>query len=299
MDFKAERLCRYEVFAVALIGFGWLYPVEGASGGGLSVTEIMFHPEAGQPEWIELRNDSTAEIVLREMTLLDATGRGSPVTEEIVLAPGALAVLTEDGELLLTEHPELDPAMVHEPAGRWPRLNDSGDGAGGWTDCVILRHVRGSLLDRVCYRGSWVRAAGCSIERVGGGSGGGAAWFSGVQGGTPGRENFWREVPAAAPPLKVDPSVLTLRAGSSRPVRIAYSLSDDPRWIALELRDLGGKLLSTIVKRSRAPGRGELCWEPDGGRLPSAPGVFVVVLHSFSGRGERTVLVPLVINVER
>jgi hypothetical protein len=71
--------------------------------GPLEITEIQFHPGAGEGEWVEVRNRDTQPLDLAGFTLSDrGTARGVPGAGREALAPESLAVLAQDRAALLS-----------------------------------------------------------------------------------------------------------------------------------------------------------------------------------------------------
>jgi hypothetical protein len=94
--------------------------------GPLEVTEIQFHPAAGEGEWIEVRNRSREALPLEAFRLGDRSGATGRVDAGAALAPESLAVLAQDPVALLLAYPKLDPARVRR-AAPWSALNNSDD----------------------------------------------------------------------------------------------------------------------------------------------------------------------------
>ena len=107
--------------------------------GPLEVTEIQFHPAAGEGEWVEVRNRSHEPLPLDAFRLGDRSGATSKVEGGEPLAPDSLAVLAQDPAALLLAHPALDASRVRR-VSPWSALNNSDDATGvaEITDCLIV-----------------------------------------------------------------------------------------------------------------------------------------------------------------
>lgn len=113
------------------------------------VNEIHATPVAGEPEWVELRNDG-ASARLQGWMICDA--RSCTALPDVALAEGALLVVTRDPEGL-QEQRGVIPSQLAQCA--LPSLNNS-------TDAVVIRRADSSVVDSVFYR---VLVKGRSIER--------------------------------------------------------------------------------------------------------------------------------------
>ena len=125
--------------------------------GPILVHEILYAPEAGGPEWIELWNRDARPHDVAGWTLADASGRTGRVAGATRLEPGGFAVVLED-----TSGPRMPvPRALAAP---WPNLNNT-DGDAGFADLLVLRDTLGIVQDALLYstRGG---VAGRSLERV-------------------------------------------------------------------------------------------------------------------------------------
>ena len=240
--------------------------------GPLEITEIQFHPGAGEGEWVEVRSRDPAPLDLAGFTLSDrGTARGVPGAGHGALAPESLAVLAQDRGALLARFAGLDSTRVWE-VKPWAALNNSNDST-GVADVVVLREMDGTPCRRVGYSASGV-PAGVPIELRGG------AWLpSRVPLGTP-----------LAPPVTLAPLAtrfeLTprrLRAGAGV-ARLAWSLPWERARVSVEVYDLAGRRVQRALVDVATTGRGERDWSIE--RL--APGLYVVALLARSEPGDLT-----------
>ncbi len=113
--------------------------------GPLGVTEIQFHPGAGEGEWVEVRAREPA-VDPAAFTISDrGAARGIPSGGGGPLDPDSLAILAQDRAALLARYPGLDPGRVWQ-AAPWPALNNSDDST-GHADAVVLDGAWGPALD--------------------------------------------------------------------------------------------------------------------------------------------------------
>ena len=248
--------------------------------GPLEVTEIQFHPAAGEGEWVEVRNRSVAPLGLADFTLSDRRGApGWPADGSGSLAAESLAVLAQDRRALLARFPALDATRVWE-VRPWSSLNN-GDDSTGVADVVTLREGDGTPCEQVPYSASGV-PSGVPLERR--------------------DDGMWS--PAADPlggPL-APPRVLPPLAARFvvRPRRVSVgatvaSIGWDLPWprgrIAVELYDLSGRRVAQVLPETAVPSRGERPWSAVG----VTPGLYLLALlaRADDGGGSLTATQPV------
>jgi hypothetical protein len=243
--------------------------------GPLEITELQFHPERGEGEWVEVVNRSGAPLDPAAFVLSDRGEHpGTPQAGSGGLPAESLAVLVQYRAEFLARFPGATASRVWE-VRPWSSLNNA-NGADGFADAVVLREAGGVLSDRVDYSSTGV-PSGVPLERRHGG------WWPSLRAeGTP-----------LAPPVEPSPLSGTFRLA---PRRLAAgtgvaTLSWDlpwPRAIAsLEVYDMAGRLVARPWGVFEVPARGERGWSTSG--LP--PGVYVVVFDAAApDRSERRVV---------
>ena len=249
--------------------------------GPLEITEIQFHPAAGEGEWVELRNREAWPLDPAGFTLADrGTARGVPEGGSGALAPESLAVLAQDRAALLARYPALDPRRIWE-VSPWPALNNANDST-GIADAAVLRESDGTPCDRVEYSAAGV-PTGVPIEHGPGG------WLPSASGGTPLAPP--REPVALATRFQVTPR--RVHAGVAA-ARLAWSLPWEPARVAVEVYDLTGRRVQRALPEIVTGARGEREWRVDG--LP--PGLYLVTLSAHAEEGERSLREACAIRVE-
>jgi hypothetical protein len=231
--------------------------------GPLELTEIQFHPAAGEGEWVEVRNRSGSPLDLAGFTLSDrGAARGVPSLGEGPLAPESLAVLAQTRGSLLAAFPGLDARRVWS-ASPWPSLNNTDDSS-GVADAVVLRESDGTPCQRVEYSAAGL-AAGVPLEWRDGGW-----WPSSDPAGTP-----------LAPPRVLAPlarrfecAPRRLREGGT--ATLAWDLPWPRARVLLDLFDLAGRRVARPLAEFAAPARGERTWSAVG--VP--PGLYVALARA-------------------
>ncbi|UCH66191.1 MAG: lamin tail domain-containing protein, partial [Ignavibacterium sp.] len=120
------------------------------------VNEIMYTPQGGEPEWIELYNNTGSSINLRGWSISDIITTPVQVFIEvdIIISPGNYLILTKDFSIL--NYHRLIPSIVYELD--LPVLNNDTDG-------IVLKDERGAIIDSVRYLSDWGGTNGYSLER--------------------------------------------------------------------------------------------------------------------------------------
>ncbi len=125
----------------------------------LVINEIMFNPEPGAPEWIELYNPGPLPISPAGWRIRDASGRTAvvAVAAEETMPPGGYAVIAADPSVRLAYAiPEDSPVWTAAP---FPALNNR-------RETVALLDFAGFEIDSVVYALASSLPRNISLERV-------------------------------------------------------------------------------------------------------------------------------------
>ena len=148
------------------------------------VNEIMFAPFGGEPEWIELFNNSNIDINLKDWTVWDVvtTPAKATITQNFIISANGYAVLTKDSSI--TNYHRFVPAPILKLS--LPSFNNDRDG-------VVIKDNRGIEIDSVFYSNQWGGTNGFSLERISSAAASNNQynWASGIdiEQSTPGRVN--------------------------------------------------------------------------------------------------------------
>ena len=250
--------------------------------GPLRLTEIQFHPAAGEGEWVEVVNAEDAPLDLDAYGFADRAGHPGHPSPGGMLAPDSLAVLAQDRAALLARFPELDTLRVVR-VSPWPSLNNSDD-ATGVADVASVLEADGTPCDQLAYSAAGV-PAGVPLERDGDG-----LWSpSPVAGGTPLAPP--RPRAAVAGRFEVEPRRVRASGGEAR---LRWDLPWPRARVACVLYDLAGRPRGQVLAETAVAGRGELRWAPRD--LPV--GLYLVVLRARAESGEGSLAVTRPIRVE-
>jgi hypothetical protein len=250
----------------------------GARFGQVAVSEVMFRPADGRPEWVELRNLSDEPVNLVGWRLLDAAGgKGGLVPEPgLPLAPRAAAVLAEDAAAFRAAHPAVDVAVA--APDRWPRLNDGGDR-------VVVRDATGALIDSVAYPKPAVRENGRSFERIDLTQPGTVAlnWLlcTDPAGATPGAENSV-SAGAASEGVALSASPNPFRERVEILLRLPVTRAHVNLWVY----DRAGRRVASLLDGAPGGASRRVVWRGTGdGGAPLRPGLYVLLLEARSEDG--------------
>ncbi len=123
----------------------------------LVVNEIMYSPEGGEPEWVELYNKSVDSINIRDWTINDviSTPVQIKIDSDMIILPQSYIVLAKDSSIL--EYHRLIPSPVAVLS--LPVLNNDADG-------FVLKDQRGQTMDSLFFSSVWGGRQGYSLERI-------------------------------------------------------------------------------------------------------------------------------------
>lgn len=121
------------------------------------VNEIMFAPLGGEPEWIELFNNTDAEINLKDWSVWDVitTPAKAIIKNNFLIPPKGYVLLTKDSSIF-NYHRFIPSGLLKITL---PSFNNDRDG-------VVLKDKRGLTIDSVFYSNQWGGTNGFSLERI-------------------------------------------------------------------------------------------------------------------------------------
>lgn len=129
----------------------------GLTPGSILISEIMFDPKTGEPEWVELYNKTDSRINLRGWKFSDVLANPTIVTitnNDFYFEPKTLIVLATN--LTVKNFYDTIPAPIITFS--IPALNNDKDG-------VVIYDDRGLVIDSVFYFSSW-GSSKKSLERI-------------------------------------------------------------------------------------------------------------------------------------
>ncbi len=126
----------------------------GSGYNSIVINEIMYKP-AGEPEWIELFNNSTKNINLKNWKIKDASSSpGVMVKNDENILPGEFKIIARDSSIFSAHR--IIPSQVLFL--NIPALNND-------DDAVVLKDDREATIDSVYYFDNWSDRSNSSLER--------------------------------------------------------------------------------------------------------------------------------------
>jgi len=121
------------------------------------INEVMYDPVNGEPEWIELYNNTDKKINLSGWSIKDVftTPVSKKINESAEILPGSFFVITKS--LSILNYHRIIPAPLFEL--NFANLNNDVDG-------VVLVDDRGMTIDSMLYDNSENGHKGSSLERI-------------------------------------------------------------------------------------------------------------------------------------
>ncbi len=245
----------------------------------LVISEIMFRPAAGHPEWVEIYNNYRFSVNLQAWKLGEyANQAGNTVSENgIIIEPDSYCLVTEE---LLNPFLYNQDGFKQVKMEKFPSLNNTGD-------CVLLIDPAGQILDSVSYLDSWSTAAGISIERrmLNGNSDSKDNWgaSASIYGATPGSKNSidYSNISADVS-LKAEPNPYAASLdGGKDEVIISYSLPFVAKNIKLFIYDRYGRKIKEFLSGGTGSPSGHFRWDLKGSSGNIIPtGLYILFLEA-------------------
>jgi Lamin Tail Domain len=118
------------------------------------LNELMYAPSTGEPEWVELYNNSNRAININGWRLGNNSSIVTITSKDIFLDQGGYLVLSSDSSILNIH--KLIPTLLIK---KLPSLRNSGGE-------VRLKNNRDGTVDSIEYQPSWGGSNGRSLERI-------------------------------------------------------------------------------------------------------------------------------------
>ena len=133
-----------------------IYPAYNSN--SIVINEIMYSPINGEPEWIELYNNSNHSICIDGWSLCDilpTSSNGKINADNFLLPSNEYLVVTKDTSIINYHRSIKSKLLVVE----FPNLNNDVDG-------VVIKDFYNRTIDSVRYESKWGGTNGKSLERV-------------------------------------------------------------------------------------------------------------------------------------
>ncbi len=265
----------------------WGVP-EHAKPGDLVINEIMYEPNPGEPEWIELYNRSDKFLSLEKLFIKFGIDTISLSTLPRTIMPGELLLSSSDRNSLVKMLPYLEPRRVLNI--QLPTLKNTGDNlvihyGTGMIDSVnylpefhfeLLQDTRGVSLERIDPdQGSFPHNWASASSRVG---------FS-----TPGLMNsHYTTEFRGLEKISVEPRAITPNNdGEGDLAIISYRLGPGSWVITCYVFDLSGNLVALPADHIFSASEGTITWDGirNNGRKAEM-GIYLVLLRALGDNGK-------------
>jgi len=233
---------------------------------GWVINEIMYHPEAGEPEWLELKRNVGYGMVDNLWVIVDDDSCEIAVVGEYVLITGSEDDVEEMRELY-GEDLEISTGLK--------RLTDSG--------CEIgIKDMYGNIIELFSYDPAWNQSIqGVSIERVNPILPASEDnWSRSVSECTPGEANsIYTELPVTESKLTITPEVFCPRDGGH--TVISYQNSENLNLVRIAIYDLKGRKVCKLADHEYQGAKGYYIWDGrnEAGKIVKM-GVYIILFET-------------------
>ncbi len=245
----------------------------------LVINEIMYAPDDGQPEWIELYNPLTQPVDLTCWNFSDSDSSSSVkiTSQPLKLQPQSYFVLSQN--YTLPDYFENETINFSVPPN-FPNLNND-------EDFVFLFDGNKNIIDAVQYWDRWNSRDGFSLERINPGLGANDScnWSASVNslGGTPGKQNsiFVDVLPSDAA-LSISPNPFSPDDDGRDDITvISYQLPFNLSQVNIKIYDVRGRLVRLLVNNQPSAVNNRTIWDGrDNDGHDCRMGIYIVFLEA-------------------
>jgi hypothetical protein len=164
----------------------------GFAEGLIKISEIMYNPADGKPEWIEFYNNSSDSINIKNWSVSDiltTPTKGFITNQNIFIKQNEYFIITKDTSFN-RYYPNVTSKIFYTNFGT---LGNTSDG-------VVIYDFRNGIIDSLFYRSNWGNKKDVSLERISYTdlTNDSTNWTLSLSnsGSTPGRENSINNVPS-------------------------------------------------------------------------------------------------------
>jgi hypothetical protein len=258
----------------------------------LVINEIMYEPQPGDAEFVELLNRSNDTIDIAEWKLMDqpnSSGNRSIISlsaTTLLLPPGGYVLVASDSSFFTHVPSWMNGFVVIQSS---LSLSNSGED-------IVLVDLMNTQIDSVRFSPSWhlknLTAAGRSLERINPNiqSTDVRNWSSSVarSGTSPARSNsIFTASSAFSSSLFLSPNPFSPdRDGFEDFLSINYSLPANSSTIRIRIFDVTGRLIRRLAQNEPSPSAGSLTWNglDDDGNLVRI-GMYIILFEALDNFG--------------
>lgn len=265
--------------------------------GNLMINEVLFNPESGGWDYIELQNSSGFYLDTKGLTFTSYTLTGTTASSKIterVLAPNQYYCFTNDGAWLMNHYVGVNAENVITQT--IPAMND--DGA-----VLVLKSSTG-LLDSIRFTSEMhhellQELSGVSLERISLVHSGLEAdnWQSASEGvgyGTPCRKNSSVLSTDGLDGIRIEPEVIISDGRTINSIYIKYNFQSPDYILNITVYNQSGREIKTITRGYLASAEGFIQWDGttnSGERI--IPGAYAIRLEVYRESGLKEIIYKL------
>ncbi|MEY4905426.1 MAG: hypothetical protein RLZZ292_3241, partial [Bacteroidota bacterium] len=251
--------------------------------GDIQISELMFHPQSGGYDFIELQNISaTKSFNIKDLQLLNITNtKSETINNDFILNPGQYVVLTDNPQDIKGRYTVPNPSALLK--AKLPSLDISG----GTLTLFQVNQGTVQLLDSISFDEKLhspllADPVGVSLERVAG------AWISATKSsgyGTPTGPNSNQpsNAPAGQDIFNVPTTFSPDDDGDNDLLHITYKDNAPETQTTIHIYDMAGRIVKHLVKNETLSNMGELYWYGDTDTGARARiGLYIVWIKYFS-----------------
>ena len=263
------------------------------------INELMFYPQSGEAEYIEIYNNTTQPFDLSTMQLSqraeDNTWEsGKSLSEQSrLLVPEAYMVITDDAESLLQEY-EIDEAQIIDISSLPTLANEDGN--------IALLLNNATLIDELSYSDDWHSSLlndtrGVALERLNPSqpSQDAANWFSAsslCNYGTPGQQNSQYKAFSSSAlethQVSIEPEVFTPDGdGTDDLASLIIGEGYEGSTLRVRIFNQRGMLVRELLNNATIGTQNIIHWDGSdsaGTRCPMGPYIFIVEIITPDGQ---------------
>ncbi len=264
-----------------------------AESGDLIINEILYDPDVGGEDYVEIFNMSDKTIEVSELWISNGKGQNRPIDTKFSLGPGTYMVLTKDPADIVQR--------FNVPNPQWLVKTDLPALVNGEGDVIIYRLDGNNiiLLDSVHYSDEFhssllIDTEGVSLEKIepAGSSLEAINWYSAAESvgfGTPtGKNSQFKNRSRLEEQFSVSPKVFSPDGdGVDDFLEISYELLSGGFYGTVRIFNAAGHEITQLANNLFLSSKGILRWDGNGLNGVKAPvGSYVITFEIFNENGD-------------
>ncbi len=232
------------------------------------INEVLFHPQSGGSEFVELYNASGKVLDLKDVFLYDGSVSNPYYTisaSRHIFLPGDYIAITRNVTDIKSRYTILNPNSLLQVASMQTYLDAA--------DTVTIATATGQILDRLVYSESWQfpllnSFLGVSLERLNAGRAthDQSNWHSAAESvgfATPGYKNSQNDnTTGSGDEISVDPEIFSPdEDGHNDVVNVHYHFSNAGNVANVLVYDAKGRLIRNLVNNELLGNDGSFAWD--------------------------------------